>query len=339
MNYMGKPCPVCSRTFRDEDDIVVCPKCGAPYHRECYEEKGSCIFKDLHKKHESWKAEPAETKSENEETAADVSICRRCGAHNPLDAIVCKDCGSFLSREIPQNDGTTSDRNSTGYPNGGVPFGVNSPFTVFLDPMGGVSQEEDFDGVSGAELAKYIKNNTTYYLPVFKRYKQEKRIRFNFCAFLFTGGWYLYRKQYVKGVLLSLLYIIVELGALFCTVQFSTPLVKEAREFYKGAAYINLNDYISWALQQKSFGELVLMFMPYLLYALYFVVRIVCGFRGNKSCYRHAVARIKAIKAQPHDDQADTLKAISEAGGTNNAIAWVCLVCYLIIYFAPLFIK
>ena len=41
MNYMGKPCPVCSRTFREEDDIVVCPKCGAPYHRECYEEKGA----------------------------------------------------------------------------------------------------------------------------------------------------------------------------------------------------------------------------------------------------------------------------------------------------------
>lgn len=336
MNYMGKPCPVCSRTFREEDDIVVCPKCGAPYHRECYEEKGACIFKELHKNHESWQdTQSSPPKSENEETAKDVSICRRCGAHNPLDAIVCKDCGSFLSREISPGVNPTY---TSGQPEGS-PFGANSPFTVFLDPMGGVSQEEDFDGVSGAELSKYVKNNTSYYLPVFKRSKDQHRSRFNFCAFLFTGGWYLYRRQYVKGILLSLLYLAKELGALLISLYFSRPLIKEANEFYSGATYININDYISWALKYRSFGDLVLMFLPSILYALYLVVQIICGIRANKGYYKHAVRHIKAIKNHPHDSKSDTLKAISEAGGTNNAIAWVYLACYLIVYFAPLFIK
>ncbi len=336
MNYIGKPCPVCSCTFRDEDDIVVCPKCGAPYHRECYEEKGACIFKELHKSHQSWQDTQPKPKSENDETADEVFICRRCGAHNPLGSIVCKDCGSFLSREIPQNDGTHA--NGSAAPPEGTPFGSNNPFTVFLDPMGGVSQEEDFDGVTGAEIAKYVKNNTTYYLPVFKRYKNEHRSRFNFCAFLFMGGWYLYRKQYVKGVLLSLLHLCVELGALFTSIWLSSPLIKEANEYYSGATYININDYIAWAMNNKSFGHLVLMFLPTLLYVLLLVVRIICGLRGNRSYYHHAVSKIKAVKALPHPEQADLQKAISEAGGTNNAVALVYLVCYLIVYFAPLFI-
>ncbi len=338
MNYMGKPCPVCSRTFREEDDIVVCPKCGAPYHRECYEEKGACIFKELHKNHESWQ-EPQDSyvKSENEETAEDVSICRRCGAHNPLGAIVCKDCGSFLSREISPG-GYVNPNTSNKQPDG-TPFGVNSPFTVFWDPMGGVSQEEDFDGVTGAELSKYVKNNTTYYLPVFKRQKDEHRSRFNFCAFLFTGGWYLYRKQYVKGALLSLLYLAKELGALLISLHFSSPLLKEANAFYSGATYVSFNDYVSWAMKYKSFGDLVLMLLPTLLYGSYLVVQIICGLRANKGYYKHSVRKIKMIKDRPHDEPSDTAKEISEAGGTNNAIAWVYLACYLIVYFAPLFIK
>ena len=36
------------------DDIVVCPECGAPYHRACYQEKGQCIFEELHKAGKAW---------------------------------------------------------------------------------------------------------------------------------------------------------------------------------------------------------------------------------------------------------------------------------------------
>ena len=34
IDYTGIPCPVCHKEFTPEDDIVVCPECGAPYHRE-----------------------------------------------------------------------------------------------------------------------------------------------------------------------------------------------------------------------------------------------------------------------------------------------------------------
>ena len=34
--YSGLCCPVCKVKFKDDDDIVVCPACGAPHHRSCY---------------------------------------------------------------------------------------------------------------------------------------------------------------------------------------------------------------------------------------------------------------------------------------------------------------
>lgn len=41
--YYGCPCEGCGRPLALTDDIVVCPDCGAPYHRECYEKLGRCI--------------------------------------------------------------------------------------------------------------------------------------------------------------------------------------------------------------------------------------------------------------------------------------------------------
>ena len=38
--YYGCPCEGCGKPLTLQDDIVVCPDCGAPYHRVCYEKLG-----------------------------------------------------------------------------------------------------------------------------------------------------------------------------------------------------------------------------------------------------------------------------------------------------------
>ncbi len=47
--YENIECPVCKKFFEDGDDIVVCPDCGTPHHRECYNYVGHCVNKGLHK--------------------------------------------------------------------------------------------------------------------------------------------------------------------------------------------------------------------------------------------------------------------------------------------------
>ena len=41
--YTGEKCLICSQDFKEDDDVVVCPECGTPYHKDCYKEKGSCV--------------------------------------------------------------------------------------------------------------------------------------------------------------------------------------------------------------------------------------------------------------------------------------------------------
>ena len=43
--YYGCPCEGCGKPLTLQDDIVVCPDCGAPYHRVCYEKLGQCIHR------------------------------------------------------------------------------------------------------------------------------------------------------------------------------------------------------------------------------------------------------------------------------------------------------
>ena len=55
MNYKGVSCPVCKQEFKEGDDIVVCPVCGAPHHRACYHQLGHCALEqELHEQGRSW---------------------------------------------------------------------------------------------------------------------------------------------------------------------------------------------------------------------------------------------------------------------------------------------
>ena len=48
ISYVGLDCPACHRPFIEEDDIVVCPVCGAPHHRDCWNRLGHCACEESH---------------------------------------------------------------------------------------------------------------------------------------------------------------------------------------------------------------------------------------------------------------------------------------------------
>lgn len=41
-------CARCKAFLFEEDDIVYCPECGAPHHRDCYSSLGHCALENLH---------------------------------------------------------------------------------------------------------------------------------------------------------------------------------------------------------------------------------------------------------------------------------------------------
>ena len=55
--YSHEKCPVCEKEFANEDDIVVCPLCGTPHHRDCYKKNGECGNYDKHSEGFRWTPE------------------------------------------------------------------------------------------------------------------------------------------------------------------------------------------------------------------------------------------------------------------------------------------
>ena len=98
MDYTGIKCPVCGVPFRSGDDIVVCPECGAPYHRACYQEKGQCIFEELHKAGKAWEP-PAPPKAPDPSAEIKDRECPVCGTLNAHSALFCSVCGASLTGE------------------------------------------------------------------------------------------------------------------------------------------------------------------------------------------------------------------------------------------------
>ena len=48
LSYEGQSCALCHAYLFPEDDVVCCPECGAPHHRECYNSIGKCALEELH---------------------------------------------------------------------------------------------------------------------------------------------------------------------------------------------------------------------------------------------------------------------------------------------------
>ena len=213
-----------------------------------------------------------------------------------------------------------------------------NPFTIFIDPMGGVSKDEDFDGVSGAELSKYVGVNTQYYLPVFAKIKSVGKSKFNMSAFLFSGAWFLFRKRYLIGIIISVLFFITEIISVFLVSAYSTPIYREAQNAFKevNIQYPMIGNYISFAYEHYSAAGVFWTVLPYILIAVKLSIAVFSGFLGNKIYYKASVKNIKMIKSKNHDG--DTMKAVAEAGGTNTAAALVFVICYAILSVASLFV-
>ena len=71
MKYSNYKCPVCNNQFAEEDDVVVCPECGTPHHRECYIQNGECANADKHGTNEPIEVEFVDIEA-NEDKVPDV---------------------------------------------------------------------------------------------------------------------------------------------------------------------------------------------------------------------------------------------------------------------------
>ncbi|MCI6640170.1 MAG: DUF2628 domain-containing protein [Pygmaiobacter massiliensis] len=207
--FEGCECPICKKTIVSGDDLVVCPECGAPYHRECYVKHGACLYEDRHAEGFEWQPQ---------QPARPRVACPHCGYACPAGDRYCSHCGAplVLEQKPPVNGGAT--------PRQVPPDGSERDFSSFLYTQ--MDLPDQFDGIPLKDWTTYIGPSAPYYLMQFARQDRTgNKLGFIFSAALFGPYYFCYRRVWSMGILALLINVGLNIpGALYYLQAAGTTL-------------------------------------------------------------------------------------------------------------------
>ena len=267
----GISCVRCHSYLFEDDDVVYCPVCGAPHHRQCYNDLGHCALEEFHGTENEYKREIVIKKEEVIETPK--IKCSMCGEEYDPSLGKCPNCSSANFSRIV----------------------VNS-----FDFLGGVPKDEDLgDGVTAEEAKNFVFANTHRYIPKFAAFKNKKKVSWNWMAFLFPGAWMLSRKMYKKGVFSLLSLIIANFLAYPLAIKFASLGIDISR--------FNYETYNQVAENIPQIGGLLIA-RAFLGSVIDIAVRLISGLFGDFIYKNHTIKNVKKIKTESNDIMADYRK-------------------------------
>ena len=301
----GSSCARCKAYLFSEDDIVYCPVCGAPHHRECYNALGRCALEELHGTELEYSKEKAdaarqqmqekteEKRAENEKTDSAYTVCKMCGEKYFSAESHCPKCSA---------------------PN----FSKVSGFGDF-DFLGGVPADYKLDeNVTAEDAKRFVATNTHRYIPKFATLSAKKKISWNWMAFIFPCEWMLSRKMYKNGILVGILYLTAALLSIPLSMEMIGISVGESANYY------DMMIRITEALPQMSKIAIILQLLSG---SVELIIRTVSALLGDYIYRNHTINSIKKIKAESEDIAFDYRKK----GGVN--LFWFLLATMVLQYF------
>ena len=193
--YYGCPCEGCGEPLTLKDDIVVCPDCGAPYHRTCYEKLGRCIHSPAHAAGYEWHfpyqdAELRTCPSCGERTLRSEETCRCCGAALPPETEADEQLNDRKAAQDEQHDGFDYERFYRQYEQ------------QTMDPLhrnlqAAFGKDELIDGIPSSDWMTYIGTAAPAYLNDYSRMQlQHTKVSMCFPALIFGPFYFFYRKAW-----------------------------------------------------------------------------------------------------------------------------------------------
>lgn len=294
MNYIGEECFSCGKKFEKDDDVVVCPECGTPYHRECYKKAGECINHQLHESGGSWKR--TEKKSDDNVSSGEESIegevvtaCPRCGFKNEAGEKYCRRCG------LPLQSGSYEGQNQRTSYNSGSPGGADA-----LNQFLGFNPNEDLGGASLQEVSQFVGSNTIYYIPIFKRMKETgSKISFNAVCLLFPYFYFANRKMWLPAIITALI-----------TVLLNIPLLLSALTV-QSSPFSFMQDIINYVYANESF----IVTLSEICNFGDWILKIFSCIFANRIYYRFTLNSIDKMKKRSHGTV--TPRMLKEKGGAK----------------------
>lgn len=226
MWFKGAKCPLCEQVFDEKSDVVVCPVCGTPHHRDCWKTENRCANESLHDSGFVWtdsenrdNIKPDENSAQNFENDPENNgaqtendpnsektqehdeeiTCPGCGHKCSPEALNCPECGAMLGFGAAGRGSQTF-----------TAPGIN--YDTFLFGVG-ENPNEDIGGATVLETAVFTRTNARKYVSKFKKMNQgKKKLSWNWAAFIFTPYWFFFRKLYKAGAVFLGLIMAAELA-------------------------------------------------------------------------------------------------------------------------------
>lgn len=267
----GISCVRCHSYLFEDDDVVYCPVCGAPHHRQCYNDLGHCALEEFHGTENEYKREIIIEKEEVKEIPK--TKCRMCGEEYDSSLGKCPNCSSANFSRIV----------------------VNS-----FDFLGGVPKDEDLgEGVTADEAKNFVFANTHRYIPKFASLKNGKKVSWNWLAFLFPGAWMLSRKMYKYGIFSLMLSVIGNFLAYPLAIKYANLGIDITRFTYE--------NYNQVAESLPQIGALVIV-LAFLGSSIDIALRVLSGMFGDYLYKNHTIKSVKKMKNESNDLQTDLRK-------------------------------
>lgn len=276
--YAHLTCPVCRAKLFEDDEIVVCPECGAPHHKSCYMGLGRCAFADTHGTTEQWQMPemPEDEKNEAEEKPPVHNNERRFGdkfAPNPNFIVI-----------DPDNEDEAE---------------VERSVIEQAKMIDGVDDNIKIGGESTRDVALFVGFNASRYLRVFKSMELGgAKTGWNWIAFFFPQYWLFSRKCYVYGILVAAFDLLS--AVMVSIMQGETAVLSEQLRAVMSAPDTLINN------------PLVISFLA--LAAIELIIRLFFGLFGDRIYKHFALKKIKEVK---NDEEGYSAVKIMKTGGVN----------------------
>lgn len=208
--HQNEKCPVCDKKFNENDDIVICPSCGAPHHRACYHSLGRCFYSDKHaydfsytpligdadgRDHFRTDCEKFVKNQNGSETVyrqnqiPQTKFCRKCGTRIESNVAFCPECGE--KQADAQYNFVPPAMN----------FGANNSQQNEY-----ARSTEDINGKSLADISATVVTNSPRFI---NKFRSGKKTSWNWGAFVFGAYYFFFRKMYKEGLIAAAVRLIV----------------------------------------------------------------------------------------------------------------------------------
>ncbi len=271
--FLNEKCLVCNNSFKEEDDIVVCPHCGTPHHRECYKENTKCANHEKHSEDFQWEATFAAPEEVNNTSEEEI--------------------------KLPFGQSISLDQMS-----------MDFPFPSLQQNLLDSFPKEFEDGVKTEDVAVFVRNDAPKYLRKFQQIKDGK-FTWNWAAFFFAPYWFFYRKLHKLGVFFLALFILLSsMSFLSPAVKLSETIYDfevKAEEIAKNSEADKEYEKAVMDLYKSTYEEINKNKSGLIIIAtqsiLNFAISVFIGLNANKWYYKHTISQVRKIRSESEKEK------------------------------------